>query len=95
MVCADGAATVVSDVACIMGFLGGSEGASRAVDGHGVAPVGACSFTWAVDGCSKTFQAVGVGSGHDDTAVCSVFSWLIVGSWDISSGTVLEFGCLG
>jgi hypothetical protein len=95
MVCMDSAATIVSDVACVVGLLGGSEGASGVVDGCGVAPVGACSFTWAVDG---GFSSVCAGSAavvdDDDVALATSGSGSERRGWGAVAQPGRECRCL-
>jgi hypothetical protein len=47
-------ATVVSDVARVVGPLAGSGWVFRASGGRRVAPEGVCSFVWAADGGFST-----------------------------------------
>jgi hypothetical protein len=64
----DNGATIVSDVAHVVGPLAGSEGVSRAAGGRGVAPEGVCSFVWAVDGGFSTDCADGTATVVSDVA---------------------------
>ena len=84
MISADSSATVVSDVARVAAPLVGSEGVSGAVDGRGVAPVVACSFTWAVDG---RFSSVCTGSAavvDDDVVVVMGLLGVSAGEWGVA-----------
>jgi hypothetical protein len=92
---ADDGATVVSDVAHVVGPLAGSEGVSRAAGGRGVAPEGVCSFVWAVDGGFSTDCADGAATVVSDVAHVV---WLLGGSsggWDASRGAVDKLGGSG
>jgi hypothetical protein len=71
-------------VARVVGLLGGSEGASGAVDGRGVAPVGACSFTWAVDGGFSSVCAGGAAIVDDDVAVVMGLLGVSAGEWGVA-----------
>jgi hypothetical protein len=88
----DNGATVVNDVAHVVGPLAGSEGVSRAAGGRGVAPEGVCSFVWAVDGGFSTDCPDGAATIVSDVAR---IVWLLGGSsggWDVSRGAVVRFG---
>jgi hypothetical protein len=89
---ADGGATIVSDVARVVGPLVGSEGVSGAVDSCGVVPEGACSFVWAVDGGFSSVCAGGGGVINGDVAVRVLLLGGSRGGWDASRGVVNELG---
>ena len=83
-VCADGSATIVSDVARVVGLLGGSEGVSGVVDGRGVVPEGACSFVWAVDGGFSSDCADGGATVVSDIARVVGLLGVSTGDWGVA-----------
>jgi hypothetical protein len=89
---ADDGATVVSDVARVVGPLTGSEGVSGAAGGRGVASEGVCSFVWAVDGGFSTDCADGAATVVSDVARVV---WLLGGSsggWGVCRDVVSRLG---
>jgi hypothetical protein len=89
---AGGPATVVSDVARVVGRPGGSEGDAGVVDSRGVVPEGVCSFVWAVDGGFSSVCANGGVTVVSDVARVVRFLGGSSGDWDASRGVVDELG---
>ena len=70
-------ATIISDVAHVVGPLAGSGGVSRTAGGCGVAPDGVCSFVWAANG------GFSIDSSDDGATIVSDVAcvvWLLGGS---------------
>ena len=86
----DDGATVVSDVARVVGPLVGSEGVSGAADGRGVAPEGVASSVWAAYGRFSSDSADGAATVVSDVARVVGFLGGSSGGWDASRGVVNE-----
>ena len=83
-VCADSGATVVSDVARVVGLRGGSEGVSGAVGCSGVAPEGVSSFVWAVDGGFSSDRADSGATVVSDVARVVGLLGFSTGDWGVA-----------
>jgi hypothetical protein len=90
MIGADDGATIVSDVARIVGPLVDSEGVSGAADDRGVAPEGVSSSVWAVYSRFSTDCVDGIATIISDVAHVVGFLGDFSGGWDASRGVVDE-----
>ena len=70
-------ATVVSDMAHVVGPLASSGGVSRTAGGRWVAPEGVCSFVWAAD---SRFSIDSSGDGATVVSDVARVVWLLGGS---------------
>ena len=77
MISRNDGATIVSDVACIMGPLAGLGWVFRASGGCRVVPEGVCSFVWAADGRFSTDCA---DDGATIVSDVACVMWLLGGS---------------
>jgi hypothetical protein len=89
---ADDSATIISDMAHVVGLLVGSEGVSGAADGHGVAPEGVSSSVWAVYSRLSSVCADGSATVISDVVLVVGLLGGSSGGWDASGGVVDELG---
>ena len=77
MISGNDGATVVSDVAHVVGPLAGSGEVSRAAGDRGVAPEGVCNFVWAAD---SEFLTDSADDGATVVSDVARVVWLLGGS---------------
>ena len=77
MISRNDSATIISDVARVVGPLAGSGGVSRAAGDRGVAPEGVCNFVWAAD---SEFSTDSVDDGATVVSDVACVVWLLGGS---------------